>query len=533
MRESFSFYTNSNIVEILFNEVKNQKNIDFKKAYYKYLYIINYILFFRNTYNIDESFKGVPVNVDLLSDILGVPNSSKFLKNLRTWKLIEKVGNYVQGVHANYYDLNPQYRDDELLIVEVNRTEYPSFIDKLNSGLELSLTGIAKKLHQIMVANVALNDEGLSHLATALKVKPEELKFQNSLIKKEIIFEGHTIGKGFSIERNNLKLLNIYLGNFYTVRPIPGSRIYSNLTSLKREHRKFISFNGSPLYMTDISCSQVLLSVEVILRQYSITSGAGRINIPEDIFNYKKLAEQGLFYDFLIQFSDYTITIPKQRTDFKKQFFIDVFFSKVANWTTYIKSAFEEYFPTVLQLINQIKKPGHGQFAVELQKFEASIIIDKAAKELIKRKKNVLTLHDAIIADSLETLSEAEEIITQELSKLKTPLKPHFKRDNGKTISDIYVKQEIGKLDLDGQKVEIYNFNLFLKHLGHLTQDELRSVLYNLVTYPEGRTLLPIIDRDYEFVTKRGKPYKVWYYDFGIENDGVEVDEDNIKRYED
>ncbi len=534
MKESFRFYSNFKVVEILLSKVSGIQNIDFKKNYYKYLYIINVIIFYKIKYSVEADFKGVPINSDLLSDIIKVQNSSKFLRNLRDWKLIEIVGQYVIDVHSNYYDLCKEFRDDELYIIYVNRSEYPLLIDRLNFEAENSLTGVTKKLHNILCDNISLSPEGIAYLGEVLKIQPEYVKYKTSKLKNDIEYEGEFIMKGFRIHRNDLKLLDIYNKKFDTVRPIPGSRIYSNLTSLKREHRRFLLFNGNPLLMTDISCSQILLSVEVLLKQYSITSGVGRNDIPEDILFYKRLAENGLFYDFMAGFSKLWITIPKERSKFKKQFFIDVFFSKVANWTTDIKTAFQQSFPTVAQLINDIKKTGHGEFAVQLQKFEASIIIDKAAKELIRQNKKVLTLHDAIIADNEETLKMAESIIERELIKLKTPLKPHFKRDNGLLLRDLYSPKESETIIFPQMSIQILDFELFIKELGYLSIEEFRSVAYILSGFFEGFNLIPIHHRDYAFnVIRRGNPTVVRYEYFGSdEEEEYEDDEDVDEDYE-
>lgn len=511
MIDYYTFYSSFNLLRIINDKLLEESiSSNSKKIlFYKYLYILHIILYYKENYKIDKSFEGVRIHSDILSDVLGVSNSSKLLKNLRNWKLISITKKFELKKYSNHYDIHEQFNSDPIYELEVPRSDYPDFIDKLNNKLTENSTGITSKLHKILIENITLNNLGTKYLNKKYPNGPEQSLLKDVAKINNITLNGLVTLTGARKVNPDQKLINISNKKFHrTLRPVPGSRIYSTLTSLKREHRKFLNFNGKPMLMTDISCSQVLLSVEVILKNYSITSGCGRNDIPPDIIRYKKLAEEGLFYEFISMFSDYNLSISEDRYKFKKQFFIDIFFSKVTNWSTEIKDNFESIFPTVTKIINNIKSDDHGEFAVQLQKFEANIVIDKVTKKLLSEGRKVLTLHDAIIASEEEDLRRAEELLTKELQKLKTPLYPNFKRDQELSVNQLYLNPEYSVfVDILGNKFKIRNFVEFVRDLGDIPEMMFKGLILRLGMWWHGNHLIPIKDSDYEFSSQREDDY--------------------------
>lgn len=507
--ESIQLYSYKDIIDKVNKKILSEVGVNKDNYLLKYLYITHLIIEYKENFKIDinDNFNGVRICTEILSEILGVNNSSKLLKNLIDWNIICLTEDYIIKDRCKSYDICPEVNVDEFYIMIVKHSDYPMLVNKICIVDNLKTNSIEKKLDYILKNYITLNSEGILYLENVLKVHPDKMN-------PNVITLGNHQLSVYSMDRHAYSLFKIHKKLFRTTRPVPGSRVYSNLTSLKRELRQYINFDEMPLMMTDISCSQILLSVEVILRQYSIFSGKGRADIPRDVLHFKELAEQGLFYDFISDTPDCynRITVPKERKQIKVDFFKDIFFSKVASWTTPTKDMFLLYFPSVADLINQLKKESHSEFSIKLQKFEASVLVDHVAKKLIKEGRKILTLHDAIIANNEEDLSRAEELIKERLARLPTPLYPHLKRENNKTLRDIYSDpKEVTWIEFFQNSVKFRCFNDFIEDLGNISIDEFNSLLY-LLCKEDSPKCITMREDDYNFSTTfRNGMYEISY----------------------
>ncbi len=60
-------------------------------------------------------------------------------------------------------------------------------------------------------------------------------------------------------------------GEFYVLRPDEKSRVYTNLTNLKRECRAFLRYDDKPLVELDIRNSQPLIA-SIIIKEYGFNN---------------------------------------------------------------------------------------------------------------------------------------------------------------------------------------------------------------------------------------------------------------------
>jgi len=121
--------------------------------------------------------------------------------------------------------------------------------------------------------------------------------------------------------------------------------------------------------------------------------------------------------------------IEKNRGDFKKIFFRDIWFSKPRkNWTPPAFKSFRKQFPSVAAAIIKIKEKDYTKFPVDLQKLEAKAMLDTIGKKLRAAKVKFLTIHDSIVINSLNDLKYAESLIA-EFFQSKYGVKPAFKND--------------------------------------------------------------------------------------------------------
>ncbi len=422
-----NFFTTKN----LFQEITERVSSNFsKKSFlqrYKYLYIINRLIADKTFHK--GKYVGCKLNIKNLTDLFGNKNSqtSTIIKNLTEWEIIYKIKEATVGNESARYAFTEKYSNICIQIMRIDVSE-ANFIGKLIDYDKIENDRILAQLNT-NIYKLSINNEGISYLLNKYNLNTIDgvvsCKTLSTAHKKCISKDnsGVFLLGGVEFDMVDLPLIQIYLKDFNTSRPDPKSRVYNNLTNLKREFRKYISFNGKPLIMTDISNCQVLLSAAAVKKQYSITSGIGKAGMYVDVKHYQKLAESGMFYEHLIEKSGYI----GDRNKFKKDFFSQVFFSKVVEYSMPIKDAFVKEFPNVYNLINQLKLKDYRDFAIAMQRMEASIMIDTVAKKMVKQGKCILTLHDAIVCDNLDDLKHAENLISEAMKKLD--ILPNFKRE--------------------------------------------------------------------------------------------------------
>lgn len=383
----------------------------------KYLYIIHRI-------NHDKVFKnniyhtGVSLSTEILVNLFGNGSEvQEVLNYLQRNSFIQKVKNHTYGFECSKYVLHASIANEK--VYHIDFAEHDSaLIRKLrNHSYE---RGCFTKQLSILENKIKLNDSGINYLEKKYGKIPQNLS-------------------NYEVEPIDISLIMIYCKNFFSIRPDNKSRVYTNLTSLPRVHRDFISLNNNPLLITDISNSQILLTVPLLHSYWAKNSGKGLINLPQDVKDFQILAESGLFYEELANFIGLSFSNAIDRNNFKKKVFEEIWFSSNSSRSTAIKKEFKKKFPNVFFIISELKKlkpnevnkltikKPHRSFPIHLQRFEASIVIDKVWKSMIKTGKNVLTLHDAIICSESEDLNIAEELLRKELFKYR--LNPKFKRE--------------------------------------------------------------------------------------------------------
>jgi hypothetical protein len=107
--------------------------------------------------------------------------------------------------------------------------------------------------------------------------------------------------------------------------------------------------------------------------------------------------------------------IPARRRDgFKRLFFTQVFFGKNKH-TGIVRELFARDFPTVYQVIIDLKRKDHRQLAYLLQAHESKLMIDIICRRIMNELPGtfVATIHDSILttpdkADVVRTIMTEE-----------------------------------------------------------------------------------------------------------------------------
>jgi hypothetical protein len=209
---------------------------------------------------------------------------------------------------------------------------------------------------------------------------------------------------------------DIYNKNKYSVECINDKQIFYHFDSYGRMHTNYtilksfirkncLSIDGFDTIEFDIKNSQPLFLCKLIQN--------GRILVDKNEFElYKYLTYNGLFYQYIIDNSDYT------DRKLVKDAIYKVFFGK--NFKSKADTMFFRLFPTIYNLIKTFKKI-HNDYKVlahELQNLESNLIFNKIIKEIMYVAPDVrlITIHDSIIC-SQEHKEIVEKIFNNNLKK--------------------------------------------------------------------------------------------------------------------
>ena len=270
-------------------------------------------------------------------------------------------------------------------------------------------------------------------LATESKLRPRRAEFIKDGIKLSYWKNTRKMTKKIAeIWKDLVRNVELGIGNVSV--PCSTLRFYSSITSYPSELRSYIRCRDKKLYYIDIRNSQPFLFLYFVLTDLEGV-------LPDDVKKYIDLVSSGQFYEYLmlacgrmeIMGKDTSEMTPEElweyeakRSQFKIDFFGKVFFSKgIRNWKE--RDVFERLFPTVSSIINKMKKDNYRDLSIKLQKFEASIVLDKMFYRLatLFPESYAVPIHDAIICeDSIR--NEVEKIMIEEIFNI-IGVKPSLK----------------------------------------------------------------------------------------------------------
>jgi hypothetical protein len=185
-------------------------------------------------------------------------------------------------------------------------------------------------------------------------------------------------------------------------------RVHHNITNLWGAAKQFLSVQGVHLVSSDIKNSQPLFSSISILLYYN----AQGFDLEPDVKKFIRLTEEGELYDWLIEETGFR----GSRKKFKHRFFAEIFYSRLTTKTK-LSEKFSFLFPNVFKVICHLKKNSHRDFALDMQRAEANLIINKVGSRLAEENIFFSTIHDCILSKPKDKL-RVEEIIKEEFYKI-------------------------------------------------------------------------------------------------------------------
>lgn len=189
-------------------------------------------------------------------------------------------------------------------------------------------------------------------------------------------------------------------------------RVFTNITNLKSEYRKFLSYKGNPLVEVDISNCQPLLLHTLYLDKTT----------PESI-RYKEIVESGQFNERIGSLCGVEFETQEDRKDFKISLLTQLFMKE--EWDAPYRDLFYQTFPELAIQIKCIKKPTYKAIARCLQNLESDLIINNVITICREQNIPILTIHDSIMT-TVEYKDKISFIIIDECQKLYG-LKPNLK----------------------------------------------------------------------------------------------------------
>jgi hypothetical protein len=376
-------------------------NFNFSKHRDRFYFIITFIVFGRMFDKRKNSESFVELSSMFLKRIIG-GRYKAYIKDLINNKIIETDNQYFVRQKFKAYRLNESYRKVRLKQVQISDEKILTNYHTYKQNTKPVITPFSY-LYQCL---------------TQTQIDYENAKY--FAISKITDFDEY-ISCNCSIDMIQAK-------DWFFVVDSTAGRVHHNITNLSKKIRPFLRYNNQPLVELDVRNAQPLL-FNFLISNYlegekcTISKFLPYVH-PLDIQIFKKLTEEGKFYNYLMDELD----IKEDRDEFKIRFFSKVFYSREnANYVPEERKKFRKLFPNVANIISYYKKDDYRDLAVQLQKIEADIMIKKVIPGLERKKIFVLTIHDSVLVQP-EMVEAVKNIILNEFQKFD--LRPTLKIKN-------------------------------------------------------------------------------------------------------
>lgn len=214
-----------------------------------------------------------------------------------------------------------------------------------------------------------------------------------------------------------------------------GRRLHTNLTMLRRDLRRFVTYDDTPLIGVDLRNAQpfmISLLLDPAFWQRSRVNN-GRFNyyrsFPDlartgfftpqildevtfdtqshwsyqnrsqnDIGEYMHQVSSASLYSEIQHFAEEMMdSKPVSRDEAKKQVFM-VLYAPNRTYTKY-KGAFRHLYPSVYGLMQSLKQEGHEKLAILLQRLESAFMLDNVTRRIADEQPAMplFTIHDSVV----------------------------------------------------------------------------------------------------------------------------------------
>jgi len=290
------------------------------------------------------------------------------------------------------------------------------FISKLISVQLQSMTIVRKLIKNVNESRNAVSKKFKSYKNYFLKNFKIDFEGANKWLENWFNDEREKLELGQNYSTEIIQLINKYNRLFISINAIndgdlffrkneTNGRIDTNLTSLKKEFKKFISIDN--LFQVDIKNSQPYFLSTILYSLLCSTNHSQSLDTIE-IQKFQKWCSDGNLYEkFSYEYEKQTgKTLTRSQI---KEIMFCIFYSKNNSYRKE-KSIFKTIFPTILAWIEKQKEKNHNQFSIRLQKIESEICIDEILPLLEEANIEYFTIHDSWLVKK-EDLNQAIKII--------------------------------------------------------------------------------------------------------------------------
>ena len=416
----------------------------------KYIYVLSRLIYHHTYMPKNYEPNGVVFNLKTLARIICASDvaAKAIIDNLMEWNYIILHQQYSAGVRSRSYKLHPQYEHSKYSMLRFT-TKDGKLIQKLiDEAAEYKNDPLLAYQLMILRDRITVSQEGLDFL---------KAKYKNIYVDAiadmygadDLSNLGAEVLSQIPMEQEDIVLFSFLLNDFFVKRPDKESRVFTNLTSLKREYRRFLLMDGRPIIATDLVNSQLVFAIPVVERH--IAKHPDRFNVKQhgDMDMYRDYAQDGKLYEAVAAFSEDYLDF-NDRRKYKDHFYEHTYFSKESKRKSRIKDAFYMLFPLFAEVMADIKKADHAQFSIQLQRMEASVMIDCVLKQLMDMGICVLSLHDSIVVSNEEDAQTAERLITEVMKDVHN-VSVKFKRESGAAEAEESAECKISRV-MDAMK---------------------------------------------------------------------------------
>lgn len=372
-------------------------------------YVIS-LLIFKASHQFCEETEGfIRLNSTILNQVMDNRVRCRILDCLLAKSVIECDGTYVPGAKSLGYRLHPRFADDRVKKVAATNRR------------------ISKKLDRFYEEK--LSGDNSLWLPVHHRLNEEQYKLDIDLEHAEDIIANltpkkkhRTAKKSEYIARNSrlcqLALVSTIARKQHQQSVGSTGRLYNCITSLKREIRPALKYNGKSLECVDIRNSQPALLAKLV----NDSLGQQQIELPEDVVRYIDLTSKGEFYKYIYEVLDKAIPLD----EIKRKFLTDIFAKKrwveaksgilvPRDYRSNVEDAFKREFPTIYRFICETNQENaelgitlsqsHSVLIRKLQEIEAKLVIEDTVVRAFAHpsKPLVLTLHDALVCGAGES----------------------------------------------------------------------------------------------------------------------------------
>lgn len=353
-----------------------------------------------------------------------VPQGDKYLYNLIDLGIVQRTGNYINGVKCYEYSFGSAWQskcidillNDNYLILRIAELRF-----KVEREHKKSIRGHSKQKEFLKLITI---DAGFYEFL--------ELKWTGNINQYNCLKSSamRIVDQDYNCKRDNTS-----------------RRFHSNITNMSKDLRNFLRVDGKPLVNIDIKNSQPYLStllfthperVACFAKDEQLAKLLKEIKIPKsrDIDHYIELVTSGRIYEFLMaEFLKEGLILTRKET---KRQVLRTLYAK--NWkpknevNRHAREIFTQRFPTVHRIFSKIrgrrkigedgniynKFVNYKRFAILLQRIESHLVLDVIMKRIYKELPGVfaMTIHDSILTvNDRDVVASIFKIMEEELEK--------------------------------------------------------------------------------------------------------------------